>query len=368
MDLNKEFVQLAKLAAKNRPDEIRRFLGKVIKIHKDADPQFSQELRGALVLFSEGSFVRANNALPLPVDGDSRLELLRKEDPITLEHEPIWKEHIKNDLFEVISERKRQDELLDKGLSPTKTLLFIGPPGVGKTIAARWIAKKLGRPLLTLDLAAVMSSFLGKTGNNIKTVLEYSKLVDCVLLLDEFDSVAKRRDDAVEIGELKRLVTVLLQEVDNWPDSGLLIAATNHPELLDPAVWRRFDKIIEFPKPDINERIEAIKLYLNNYSDDFKNWILPLSELYQDFSFSDIDKDIKSIRKKSIIDSKTIDEVLEENIRIKVNALEKSRKKVLAHSLLKVGLSQRRVSELTGISRDTIRKNNNSSNMEGSLD
>ena len=94
-----------------------------------------------------------------------------------------------------------------------------------------------------------MSSFLGRTGNNVRNVLDFAKGVSCVFLLDEFDAIAKRRDDAVEVGELKRLVTVLLQEIDQWPASGLLIAATNHYNLLDPAVWRRFELVVGFPMP-----------------------------------------------------------------------------------------------------------------------
>ena len=94
-----------------------------------------------------------------------------------------------------------------------------------------------------------MSSYLGRTGSNIRHVLDYAKGVDGVLLLDELDAIAKRRDDATDVGELKRLVTVLLQEIDDWPSSGLLIAATNHPGLLDPAVWRRFELRVSFPMP-----------------------------------------------------------------------------------------------------------------------
>ena len=150
---------------------------------------------------------------------------------------------------------------------------------LGKTLAARWIAKKLNRPLIVLDLWAVMSSFLGRTGNNIRNVLDYAKGLDCVLLLDEFDAIAKRRDDAVEIGELKRLVTVLLQEIDEWPSSGLLLAATNHPDLLDPAVWRRFELIVEFPMPTEAEIRQAIELFLGGEAEE-KGWSAILRECF----------------------------------------------------------------------------------------
>ncbi|KOO11114.1 AAA family ATPase, partial [Vibrio xuii] len=140
---------------------------------------------------------------------------------------------------QVLLEREYNDALLSEGLQPTKSIIFQGPPGVGKTLSARWLANQLDLPLLTLDLATVMSSFLGKTGSNVRAVLEHAMSFPCVLLLDEFDAIAKRRDDDRELGELKRLVTVLLQTIDEWPATSLLIAATNHGELLDPAIWRR---------------------------------------------------------------------------------------------------------------------------------
>ena len=164
----------------------------------------------------------------IPVDIDTRLQLARPEYPVELDIEPVWTDSIRQKLEQIIFERHQEKDLYAAGLHPTRTALFTGPPGVGKTLAARWIAKKLDRPLIVLELSAVMSSFLGRTGSNIRNIFDYAKGVNCVLLLDELDAVAKRRDDAVEIGELKRLVTVLLQGIDDWPPTGILLAATNH--------------------------------------------------------------------------------------------------------------------------------------------
>jgi AAA+ superfamily predicted ATPase len=108
--------------------------------------------------------------------------------------------------------------------------------------------------LITVELGALMSSFLGKTGQNLRQLLDHGQEVACVLFLDEFDAVGKRRDDLTEIGELKRLVNLLLLELDRWPASGLLVAATNHPQLLDPAVERRFDLIADLALPGLAER------------------------------------------------------------------------------------------------------------------
>lgn len=135
---------------------------------------------------------------------------------------------------------------------------------MGKTLSARYIAAQIDKPLWVLDLTTVMSSLLGKTGNNLRAVFDHAKQNEAVLLLDEIDLIAKRRSDESDVGELKRLVTAILQEVDNWPDTGLLLAATNHPELIDPALWRRFDAILRFEVSD-RPATEAVRTCLTSF-------------------------------------------------------------------------------------------------------
>ncbi len=145
---------------------------------------------------------------------------------------------------------------------------------------------------MVLDLSAVMSSFLGRTGNNLRVVLDYAKASHGVLLLDEFDAIAKRRDDTVEVGELKRLVTVLLQEIDVWPSDGLLIAATNHQELLDPAVWRRFDAVIRFSLPSRTEMEEGVRRFVADCDiDDVAT--AAIASAFANISFSDAEREIR---------------------------------------------------------------------------
>ena len=121
-----------------------------------------------------------------------------------------------------------------------------------------------------------------------------------ILLLDELDAIAKKRDDATEVGELKRLVTVLLQEIDDWPASGLLLAATNHPDLLDPAVWRRFEMIISFPSPDPKRVRQAIRTYLGRQMPDH-GWEEILATVLQGRSFSDIERLILTARRAATV-------------------------------------------------------------------
>lgn len=183
-----------------------------------------------------------------PVDADSNLPLATVQFPVVIEHQPVWTPDIEMGLKSLIDEWLNMGRLLAAGLEPSRTVLLSGPPGVGKTLAATYLAEQLHLPLVTLNLASAVNSLLGKTGNNLVKVLSYARSQPCVLLLDEFDTFAKRRDDGQDVGELKRVVNVLLQAIDEWPATSLLVAATNHEELLDRAVFRRFDFWLRFPE------------------------------------------------------------------------------------------------------------------------
>lgn len=197
---------------------------------------------------------RAQPQMTAPVDADSKLPLVRTDPADMLRTEPMLTAKLKEQVDQLLREHQAADRLMAAGFTPAKSVLLSGPPGVGKTMTAGWLAYKLGLPLLTLDLASVMSSYLGKTGANVRAVLSHAQEQPCVLLLDEFDAIAKRRDDDSDVGELKRLVTVILQTIDDWQPTSLLVAATNHSDLLDPAVWRRFDVTLQFDLPDQAQR------------------------------------------------------------------------------------------------------------------
>lgn len=294
---------------------------------------------------------------PLPVDSDSRQSLARVEEPTLIPYAPVYSEPVSKALKQVLLERKYSDALLSEGLQPTKSLIFQGPPGVGKTMSARWLASKLELPLLVLDLAAVMSSFLGKTGSNVRAVIDHAVSFPCVLLLDEFDAIAKRRDDDRELGELKRLVTVLLQTIDEWPSTSLLIAATNHGELLDPAIWRRFDMEVAFTMPTQPMIDEYLSIYWPEFlSDKSKD-----TEQFAGMSFSDIDRELRLHKRKNVISALVLRDFVGETTD-SYSELSMDDKKNIAIQLYRQGFSQRSIAAKLGISRTTVKSSIDSIN------
>lgn len=177
-------------------------------------------------------------------------------------------------------------------------------------------------------------------------------------MLDEIDAIAKRRDDDQELGELKRLVTVLLQEIDDWPEGGLLVAASNHQELLDPAAWRRFEVQIEFGLPSHDAIAQSLRLFNDHDCVLDETWVKALAEVLSGQSFSDIERQMKHLRRQSVLNDRDLNDLLPSLIRQHIDKQSKASKKTVAARLHEAGLSQRAINDLTGLSRDTLRKMN----------
>ena len=165
----------------------------------------------------------------------------------------------------ILQEYRKSELLRTHGLRPSTKLLFCGPPGCGKTLCAEVIAAETGLPLLYTRFDAVVSSYLGETAANLRKVFDFAASSRWVVLFDEFDAIGKARDDNSEHGELKRVINTFLQLLDSFDSPSIIIAATNHEQLLDPALWRRFDEILMFGRPSIHEIRALLQMKLKNF-------------------------------------------------------------------------------------------------------
>lgn len=362
-EIKDDLVQLIRLALAEQTDDVRLFVARLVRKYRDGDPELVDQIN----LYLKTKPTRKSTALRkttiaskeavLPRDDESRLSLLKvfKDKPDVVH--PLLSAALEDTLGQLIQERKQVAKLASLGLDPTRSAIFVGKPGVGKTLTSRWLAAQLNLPLYVLDLTAVMSSLLGRSGSNIRAALDFAKSSPCILLLDEIDSIAKRRSDDSDIGELKRLVTVILQELDEWPAEGLLLAATNHPELIDPALWRRFDLKVEFELPDQKSIKEAIKHFAGQDYALLSRWADVLAFAFEGESFSDIERAIQRFRRALALGTDSDADMVEGFIKTRAVNLDKQKKIEFSVLLAKqTRFSQHAISDITGVSRDTIRK------------
>jgi len=239
-----------------------------------------------------------------PVDTESRMDMVDVFIPDDNFEAPILKIYIDEEIDDFINAYQQRDEILRAGIEMVSSLLLYGPPGCGKTTVAKYVSYKTGLPLITVRLDGLVSSLLGSTAKNIRKIFEYASKRDCILFLDEFDVVAKLRDDKHELGELKRVVNSLLQNIDSFSQNSILVAATNHHELLDPAVWRRFSKIITLEKPDKEEITQMIRMLIKNPESNViqnEKKMEQVATAYEGISHADVKTVVNNATKKAII-------------------------------------------------------------------
>jgi MoxR-like ATPase len=242
---------------------------------------------------------RVEQHSPPPVDGESRFPLVEKVEIPESVGRHLFTEPQRTFIEDYLSVARSKVELERKGISSGTNLLLYGPPGCGKSHLAFYIAKELQMPLYMARLDGLISSFLGSTSKNIRAVFEFASRTPCVLLLDEFDAIAKLRDDQQELGELKRVVNSFIQNLDSLGRDIILIAATNHEQLLDPAVWRRFQYLLHIDLPNLEQREAFWKLFSNDL-----NWspkeLKALADLSEGFSVAAIEGATNRVRQQVI--------------------------------------------------------------------
>lgn len=270
-----QIVRLIENYKKNGKDrEARSLEGILVQSHKIRPMEPINFVFSSL----EGESLTKNTTIPVDKETATPiLEVVFQEDMET--GEPLFNDSIQMAVDAVVNEWRNYDKLVELQASPSRSCLIYGDPGTGKTMLAKWIAKSVGLPVVMAKLDGIISSFLGTSSRNIASLFRFANKYKCILLLDEFDALAKLRDDPQEIGEVKRIVNTLLQNLDARSEKGFTIGITNHEKLLDPAVWRRFDVQIEIPHPNAAVREEMLSKFISPlvYSRQelkFMNWCM----------------------------------------------------------------------------------------------
>jgi len=250
-----------------------------------------------------GDAIRLASVRPsdIPKDTERGLPLLEVRVPCRFLSDVIHSDHNKSILEEVILEQDRSDLLISHGLRPKSKLLFCGPPGCGKSLTAEVIAGELSCELVVIRFDAVVSSYLGETAANLRKVFDFLGRGSYVALFDEFDAIAKEREDETEHGELKRVVNSFLQMLDSYRGNSMLIAATNHEGMLDRALWRRFDEIFSFERPNTEQISRLLELKLRSTLYDLPTDSRDFLQRMEGFSHADIERVIVQAIKQTVL-------------------------------------------------------------------
>lgn len=249
-----------------------------------------------------GSINRKATITP-PVDKERGFPLMEIRQPQRSIEEIILPEASVSAVEELLEENRRDDILRSYGMKPSNKIIFFGPPGCGKTLAAEVIAFELDMPLAIVRLDALVSSYLGETAANLRKVFDFIADHRMVALFDEFDAIGKERGDSGEHGELRRVVNAVLQMMDSYQGKSLIIAATNHERLLDTAIWRRFDEAIEFPLPGPAQIVQLLGIKLRGVRRQFELDDKELTNLFVNKSGADIERVIRRAVKRMLLRS-----------------------------------------------------------------
>jgi SpoVK/Ycf46/Vps4 family AAA+-type ATPase len=244
-------------------------------------------------------------------------ELLLEQQPDVALSDLVLPTTVQVIVSQLIEEQQRADLLRSYNLEPRSRMLLTGPPGNGKTSLAEAIATSLCVPFFVVRYEKVVNSYLGETAKRLQELFQYARLRQCVLFFDEFDALGKEREDRQESGEIKRVLNSLLLEVDRLPSYVILIAATNHPELLDRAVWRRFQIRTNLPLPDqgqIAQWFDLLSLRFPQF--DVSKVKRSFSQL-EGASYSELQDLAQDVLRRCVLDgSKDPDRVFKEQMKL----------------------------------------------------
>lgn len=306
--------QLLKGAAQGDQDSVRSAAEQIIqeersKHHHLLANDLQKILQSSVPdLAGDSLRVSAVKSGDIPRDAERGLALLEVRVPCRYLGDVVLSDRNKSLVEELILEQEHEELLRSNGLKPKSKLLFCGPPGCGKTLTAEVVAAELELELAVIRFDAVVSSYLGETAANLRKVFDFLERGRFVALFDEFDAIAKERDDEAEHGELKRVVNSFLQMLDGYRGRSVLIASTNHEGMIDRALWRRFDEIIYFDRPNTELLRRLLELKFRSTQSDLPTDSRTFLQRLEGFSHAEVERVvIQAIKQKVLKGRKTVD-------------------------------------------------------------
>ncbi len=240
----------------------------------------------------------------IPKDKERNLPLLQIKEAVRRMEDVVLSDENASLLNELLQEHHRAEALQSYGLYPADRLLFCGPPGCGKTLTAEVLASELGLPLAIVRIDSVVSSLLGETAANLRQVFDFIATTPMVVLFDEFDALAKERADTAEHGELKRVVNAFLQMLDAYEGKSILVAATNHERILDAAIWRRFDEVLVFESPNLEQLRRLLSIKLRGLRREFEIEDARITSMFKGMSHADVERVLRRAAKDMVLTGK----------------------------------------------------------------
>lgn len=300
-------------------------------IIKEEEKKGHSKLAGRLSSILENNLSKYEYTSPLkltkqtdfkiPADRRYKLPLANHIEHEKLRHEMVLSSSVKSKILRIEKEYLARERLAHHGLKPRKKILLYGASGCGKSMTAEKIAWDLGLPFYKVRFDSIISSYLGESASNLQKLFDTIQDYPCVLLLDEFDIIGKKRNvNSNDVGEIHRIVNILLGLLEEYDGEGLLIATTNLEDSLDDALFRRFDDFIELPRPSKEEIINLLKVTFSALKLDKKINITDYADKMLGLSYAIIVKIANDAAKKSVINSHSeisiydLDEALEENL------------------------------------------------------
>lgn len=247
---------------------------------------------------------RQKSPVPIAAPRGELSELLAASYPKVMLSEMVLADPLRQRLTRILREYRQQHKLLGHGLSPRRKLLLTGPPGSGKTMTASALSGELKLPLFIIQLDGLITKFMGETAAKLRLIFEAMERTTGIYLFDEFDAVGSERATPNDVGEVRRILTSFLQLLDQDSSNSLIVAATNHGEFLDRALFRRFDDVIEFSLPSAELALVTLKNRLSPFDTRAVDWPCVM-EGSKGLSYADITRACEDAAKESILSGTT---------------------------------------------------------------